>query len=135
MSSQPQNAYAVADINIGRIVIRDNSHNNACKQAVNATVVPFGISGNGGRSRPDPSFAQSDVDVAAKAGESVPVFGGGSVAVDCYCNYAWSPGDPIKSDGSGKGVVATTGDFIVGFAQTGGTVDALCPVDVWPMKI
>lgn len=127
-----QSMYANATINICRILIPDSAHTNSVKQAINGTIRPTGVSGNGGRLRPDPDFAQSDVDVAALAGENVAVFADGSRSVDLYCNAAWSPGDLIMSDASGYGIVATSGNYYVGRATGPGTVGTLCPIDVEP---
>ncbi len=130
MSSQSM--YANATITTCRIVIPDSTHTNSVKQAVDGTIRPVGISGNAGRLRPDPDFSQANVDQAAIAGENVAVFVDGARSVDLYCNAAWSAGDLIMADASGKGVVATSGRYYVGRALGPGTVDSLCPVDVEP---
>lgn len=131
---QAQNMYAYAQIACSVIVVRTASHNNAVIAATAATTIPAGISWNSARTRPDPDFSQSTQaqQIAAIAGETLGVWGPGSVGVDLVCNATWSAGDAIMADGSGFGIVATTTNYYVGFAQTAGVVGALCPVDVQP---
>lgn len=134
MANQYQAMYANATVGCSLIVIRDSTHANSVKIGVDGTVVPVGISTNAARTRPDPDFSQSTQaqQVAANAGETVGVHCVGATGVDLVCNATWSVGDPIMADSAGKGIVATTGNYYVGFAQTVGVVGALCPVDVQP---
>lgn len=125
-----QNQYAESAISVSRVVVRGTTHDNSVKQAVNATVLPSGISQPAGRLNPDPNYTQSNVDVAANTGENVGVYGPGSTGVPLYCNAAWAPGDLIMADASGKGVVCTTGKYYVARAQSTGVADTYCPVDV-----
>jgi hypothetical protein len=130
-----QNAYATGTINICRICIRDGTHANGAKQAVDGTVNPLGVANQASRVRPDPDISAADataLDKAAIAGENISIFGRGAVGVSVFCNAAWNPGDPIMADANGLGIVATSGNYYVGFAETSGTVNALCPVTVDP---
>lgn len=131
-TNQFQNMYANSTIPCSIILVRDSTHNNSVKTAANATVEPVGISWNSARTRPDPDFSQSiqSQQVAAIQGESVGVFCLGATGVDLYCNATWSVGDPIMADASGFGIVATSGNYHIGFAQTAGVIGALCPVDI-----
>lgn len=131
-TNQVQNMYANSTVPCSIIVVRDATHNNAVKVAANATVEPAGVSWNSARTRPDPDFSQSTQaqQVAAIAGESIGVYGPGATGVDLYCNATWAIGDPIMADASGFGIVATSGNYHVGFAQTAGVIGALCPVDI-----
>lgn len=130
MRPAPTNMYAAGSISTCRIVIPSTTHDHAAAQAANGNVLPLGISQHAGRLNPDPNYSQSDVDVAAIAGETVGIHGPGSGDVLLYCNFAWNQGDLLMSDANGKGILCTTGKYYVGRAKTDGVVDSLCPVDV-----
>lgn len=125
-----QNARAGATINVCRFVVASTVDPNSALQAANATTRPIGISHNFSRANPDPDQTDATALEAARVNENVAIHDEGSVGVDLYCNFAWSPGDLLMSDASGFGIVATTGNWYGARAQTAGTVGALCPVDV-----
>lgn len=133
MANQLQSMYANATVPCSVIVIPDSTHNNSVKKAADGTVVPSGVATNAARTRPDPDFSQTTQaqQVAAIAGEYLGVYTNGATGVDLYCNATWAAGDLIMADASSFGIVATSGNYYVGRAQTAGVVGALCPIDVF----
>ena len=133
MANQYQNMYANSTVPCSVFVIPDTSHFNSVKTATVATTRPTGISMNSRRKRPDPDFTGMDAQsgqVAAIAGEGVGVWVDGAASIDLYCNATWTTGDLLMADGSGFGIVATTGNYYGARACATGVVGALCPVDV-----
>lgn len=124
------NSRAGGTINTCRIVVPDTSHANGAIQASNGDVLPLGISSQAGRLHPDPNYTDAAVLEAAQTGEPVGIYPSGSVGVGLLCAEAWTAGDLIMADSNGKGIIATTGKFYVGVAESNGTLSAICPVRV-----
>jgi hypothetical protein len=71
----------------------------------------------------------SDIDTAI--GERISVQMVGNVA-DVEYGGTVTRGAPLTSDGTGRAIVATTGQYIVGFAEVAGVVGDIGSVDVLP---
>lgn len=88
----------------------------------------IGISQEGSYLYPSTSNP-TNATYAATTGESLSVYGVGSV---CYltCGSGVTQGDFLKSDADGKGIPATTGDFVGAVARQSGSASDKILVEV-----
>lgn len=120
---------AAGTINRCRFVKPATAADHSALQSAEATILPLGISTDQVKTRPDPDIAADPNIIAAVTGDPIKVFVAGAIcSLDCAA--AWTAGDLLMPDGSGKGIVATTGNYYGARALTAGTVGSLCTVQV-----
>lgn len=119
---------AEATIYISRIVT-DAGTSNAYGviPAADATAKPLGISGSDQKFAAISGYTDSKADIHAESGDPVTVHipNSGSEQdneILLWCGGTIAQGAPVmaKGDGSGKGITATTGKWIVGYAKEAG---------------
>lgn len=69
-------------------------------------------------------------DAAGGAGDRLEAYFGGIVPLELGGNVA--PGDALTSDAQGRGIVATVGSRIIGFAAEGGVLGTIGSVRIAP---
>lgn len=121
---------AAGNITPSRFVKLDTSADGKVSQC-GAGEQTFGVSQEGTRKAP---LSGWDDGYAAIAGENVRVY---SAPEDVYCFLevagVTSPGDKLKSDGSGLGAVTTSAnDHIGAVAEEAATANQLCRVRLLP---
>lgn len=118
---------AAGNIKPSRFLIQATSADNKYSQASSATAAPLvGISQPGTRNTP---YSSLDDGYAAIAGENLHVYKSPDNAeAPLQLGGTVAAGDLLTTDSDGRGVTATTGDFVGARAQQAGVADQIVTV-------
>ena len=121
---------AGGNITPSRILVTSTATANRVIQATGATVQPVGISQRGTRNTPYQSgTATLDDGFAAIAGENLTIFSNGDTCA-LELGGTVAIGAALMSDGSGRGITATTTNYTVAVASKAGVLGDLIEVQV-----
>lgn len=127
-----QSAILSGPVSPSRFVMVDTSRGYALYQA-SGGMVPVGVSQDGSKSPPGLIVALGGTEstvYAGLAGDQINVFRADDVCKLQAGAGGWNPGDLLKPDNDGKGVVASSGNWVGARALHAVAADALGEVVV-----